>query len=82
LPTFGRGRDYKMQKRKTFPHSYVAYKCEQKYGPWNKMECVINSMRLYYGKTTKKELDQKGEKYVVVSREEAIEWYKRQKGRR
>lgn len=48
---------------KTYPHSLIAEKCNKKFTSLDVMECVINSVQLYYGKIKKEEC---GGKYVEV----------------
>jgi len=51
-------------KNRTYPHSLIVEKCEAKFtSPWDRMECNINSLQIYYGKREKKEC---GDKYVDV----------------
>lgn len=43
-----------MPKPKTYPHSEIEVRCKEKYPKkWDVMECVLNSLQLYYGKTTR-----------------------------
>ncbi len=35
------------------------------------LECNVNSLELYYEKVTREELEQRGEKFVVVTLEDA-----------
>jgi len=59
-----------LAKRITYPHSFIADKCREKYGldPWALQECIVNSLMLYYGKISKAKLDQTGQKYVTVAK--------------
>jgi hypothetical protein len=44
---------------KTYPHSLISAECEKKFNSFDVMECVINSLQLYYGKIKKEECDGK-----------------------
>lgn len=47
----------------TYPHSVITTKCKKKYyNKWDIMECVINSIQLYYKKINKDDV----EKYVII----------------
>lgn len=51
------------QKNKTHPHSPIAEKCDAKFSGFDILECVINSLQLYYGKIEKEDC---GGKYVEI----------------
>lgn len=56
----------------TFPHSIIAIKCQQVCNTsWEMLECNVNSLELYYEKVTREELEQRGDKFVVVTLEDA-----------
>jgi len=53
---------------RTFPHDAIKEKCEEKYrNRWAVLECITNSLMLYYGKISEEELLKRKEKYVKIS---------------
>jgi hypothetical protein len=47
----------------TYPHSDISSKCREKYDcSWDILECVVNSLQIYYEKIDKKTV----KKYVLV----------------
>ena len=49
---------------KTYPHSLIAEECEKKFtNKFDVLECVINSLQIYYGKIKK---DECGSKSVEI----------------
>ena len=54
---------------RTYPHDAISEKCNQKYNDkWSQEECFINSLRLYYGHTTEKELKKHKEKFIKLKK--------------
>jgi len=54
------------RKPKTYPHSYITEKCAKEYLSWEFMECVLNSLIVYYNPKMKKSMERDGEKFVEV----------------